>query len=313
MRLQNRLIIGQIITIVVLVLAINYILHYILEDMTKSSTMRDIENSFMTYYKIDQQQRSAQIAQVRSIAQIPFLKATLAIPDVDTNTLQHASNELRHIGENDLIIIADSSGKKLLDLSVEDRKEFELSSFPGVSDALEGKDYYGMWRFNEDLYQVAITPSLIENQIIGIVIIGNLIERNEIISLIKNIYNVQMLFQYNEDIYLVNDENSFSFNNDKNIELLVEHAKNNNVIERIFETTPKYLEISGAPYYVASKVYKHFPGSVVFYKHEDKINPEFKFVYYLFILCGFVAIGIWLVVWKQSIPASTMQNNVTNL
>ncbi len=115
-------------------------------------------------------------AQARSMAQTPYLQAVMNISDVDARTVFSTAEDLHRVGGTNLMLVVDAQGKLLADLDDSLLFGQELLPFPGVETGLKGGDYNGIWQCRDNLYRVALTPIITGNQVVGLLLLGGLLD-----------------------------------------------------------------------------------------------------------------------------------------
>lgn len=111
--------------------------------------------------------------QARSMAQTPLLKAVINIPEVDAETVFYTVRELYEVVDVNLMLLVDVDGLLLVDAAADDRAGADLRAEPGVAAGLRGAEYSGVWSYRDRLYHIALTPIIIEGQMLGLLVLGN--------------------------------------------------------------------------------------------------------------------------------------------
>ena len=111
--------------------------------------------------------------QARSIAQTPLLKAVIDISEVDYETVYYTAHDLYEAIGADLMLLVDTRGRLLTDASRMGYSGSDMKGMAGVSEGLQGAAYDGIWNYRNELYQIALTPVVIDGQILGLLILGD--------------------------------------------------------------------------------------------------------------------------------------------
>ena len=111
--------------------------------------------------------------QVRSIAQTPLLKAVMDISEVDYKTVYHTAHDLYEAIDANLMLLVDTRGRLLTDASRMEYSGSNMKGMAGVSEGLQGAAYDGIWNYRNELYQIALTPIVIDEQILGLLVLGD--------------------------------------------------------------------------------------------------------------------------------------------
>jgi signal transduction histidine kinase/DNA-binding response OmpR family regulator/HPt (histidine-containing phosphotransfer) domain-containing protein len=110
----------------------------------------------------------------RSMANTPFLIATMTIPDVDPGTGRYAVeqlSEIRGAPERDLVVLLDRAGRTLVGPS-RDAPIEETGAGDGVARALEGREFIGITGYEDQHYLVSATPILSGGEVVGALMLG---------------------------------------------------------------------------------------------------------------------------------------------
>ena len=115
-------------------------------------------------------------SEARALSQTPHLRAVMNISDVDHETVLHTAQPLSKINEISLMLLLDSHGKLLADVSVPSASGHDFQKFPGMPEALNGAEYNGIWRYEDNLYRIVIIPMIMEDHLLGLLILGDLLD-----------------------------------------------------------------------------------------------------------------------------------------
>jgi len=114
--------------------------------------------------------------QARALAQAPHLRAVVDIPEVDDATVLYTVEQLFAALDSELMLVLDRDGDLLADVSEAGRFGDDLRALPGVGAGLVGEEFVGVWSYHEQLYHVALTPITLGAQILGLRVLGHLID-----------------------------------------------------------------------------------------------------------------------------------------
>ena len=112
----------------------------------------------------------------RSTAQAPHLRRVMNIPEVDHETVFYTAGELDKVVGADLMLLVDTGGKLIADVGDPERWGTDLSGFPGVGAGLDGREFTGVWRYQGHPYWVALTPIVLGDQLLGLLVLGDCID-----------------------------------------------------------------------------------------------------------------------------------------
>ena len=114
--IRRKMFLGLMVVVITFVVAVNFIMHYLLSDIAHREILHGLENSVVAYHRFDEQRRELMLTLASSMAQAAHFKATLTIPDVDTETIYYAGVELKDIVNPELMLIISQSGELALTL-----------------------------------------------------------------------------------------------------------------------------------------------------------------------------------------------------
>lgn len=115
----------------------------------------------------------------KSLAETPYLKATLTIPEVDHETLLHTARELQRVCKTDLLLLLDVHGRLLVDSGRSAKPGMDLGGMPGVDSATLGKADAGVWELNGSLFQVTSAP-IVAGERVGILSLGERLDQEAV-------------------------------------------------------------------------------------------------------------------------------------
>ena len=111
----------------------------------------------------------------RSAAQTPYLKATLTIDGLDTETLRQAGEQLVSVANMPLLFLADGAGE--LVVSTDPKVRAQGVPLGVVLDAArDGVEHAGIWCGPDSCHQVSGAPVLVGAQVVGVVAVATPID-----------------------------------------------------------------------------------------------------------------------------------------
>jgi len=113
----------------------------------------------------------------RSLADAPYLKATLSIEDHDHPTAFYLASQLTEVGQTDLLLLVDFEGNLLADAAAEDRTGGSLLDHPLTERSLEGEEGCAFWSYHEEEFLVTASPVAVGESLLGVLILGQRIEQ----------------------------------------------------------------------------------------------------------------------------------------
>ena len=176
--IKTKIFLGTVAVSLIFILISMLAMNRFIEKMAYNEVLYNLRTGKRAYERFTALRNNLIISQARSIAQTPLLKAVINISDVDGATVFHTAQELYGVSEISLMLLIDDQGKLLAD--VDDPLFFghDLRGFPGVEAGLKGAEFNGIWRYRDNLYRAALTPIVLEDQILGLLILGDLLTRS---------------------------------------------------------------------------------------------------------------------------------------
>ena len=111
-------------------------------------------------------------SQARALAQAPHLRAVVGIPEVDHETVFYTVEQLFAALDTGLMLVLDENGQLLADASEAGRFGNDLRTWPGIREGLAGTEFVGVWSYHDHLYDIALTPIVLGDQLLGLMILG---------------------------------------------------------------------------------------------------------------------------------------------
>ncbi len=156
--------------------------------LTNSKIQQDFTNTFQTFKRFLSLRNQRLVESCKLISELPVLKAQLSTKDPATIKdyvlyRQESPAKLVHV---DLFTITDEKGQVLFRLDHPEKYGDTLTLQSSVQRALAGKDPstddISIWVIDDRLYQ-AVTVPIFQDFLIGTLTLGNLITRDEALSL----------------------------------------------------------------------------------------------------------------------------------
>lgn len=124
-------------------------------------------------------QSSQQLLQDKghSLADAPYLKATLSNEDLDHETAFYLASQLTEVGQTDLLLLLDFEGNLLADAIVEDRTDGSLLGQPLTERALNGEEGCAFWSYHEEEFLVTASPVAVGESLLGVLVLGQRIDQ----------------------------------------------------------------------------------------------------------------------------------------
>ncbi|MCZ6674970.1 MAG: HAMP domain-containing protein, partial [Verrucomicrobia bacterium] len=100
----------------------------------------------------------------------------ISIEGVDHKTVFYTAQQLYEVVDTDHMVILNNQGKLLADINAPQLYAQDLKTFPGVKAGLRGSDYTGIWKYQDNLYRIAITPIVMGDQLLGLLVLGEMFD-----------------------------------------------------------------------------------------------------------------------------------------
>jgi signal transduction histidine kinase/DNA-binding response OmpR family regulator len=133
----------------------------------------DLGRGRAAYGRFWELRRSLIESKAASIVEVPYLKATIAIPDVDHATVFQATRGLRDVSRSDLLLVLDARKRLLADGADHSRFGQELGDMPGLDEALHGEMRTEVWEYEGGVFEGAVAPIVAGEEIDGILLLGD--------------------------------------------------------------------------------------------------------------------------------------------
>ena len=173
LRIRTKIFLGMVAVLVVFIIFSVLVVNRLALRMGERQVRDNLLRGVRAYELFAQLRGDIVVSQARSIAQTPLLKAVMNIPEVDPETVYYTARDLYEAIGADLMLLVDTRGRLLADASRMDHSADEMSGMFGVAEGLQGGEYSGIWLYSGELYQIALTPIIIEEQILGLLVLGD--------------------------------------------------------------------------------------------------------------------------------------------
>jgi signal transduction histidine kinase len=169
---RSELFIGMLAVILSFIVGSVVVMDQVLEGMAETEIRQDLVLARQAYDRFDGLQEDLLLNKAWSLAETPFLKATINIPGVDDQTLDHAATSLWELSDVDLLAVLDAQGVVRAELGGTRDTAEATNSLKGVDSALRGESQsYAVTRGGL-LYQMALVPILAGPQVVGLLALG---------------------------------------------------------------------------------------------------------------------------------------------
>ncbi|MEE9166789.1 MAG: HAMP domain-containing protein, partial [Candidatus Neomarinimicrobiota bacterium] len=174
--IRTKIFLGTVIVSLMFIIIAILVMNRFMGRIAREEVTYNLQTGKIAYERFATIRHDLLTSQARSVSQTPYLKAVMNIPAVDHETVFYTAQELHGVGENGLMLLVDMDGKLLADVNDSLFFGHDLLSFPGIEQGLNGTEYNGIWQYRKNLYRVAITPMIMEDQMLGLLILGDLLD-----------------------------------------------------------------------------------------------------------------------------------------
>lgn len=196
MTVQRRMFLGLLSVVIVFVVATNFIVQTLLREIAEREILIKLENAVVAYSRFDEQRQELLTTRAMSVALTAHLVATLAIPDVDAETVRIAGQYLEGVSNLELLLILNDAGELMTDVNEMDATAVGTDFESAIQQALAGDAYFGHLKFETGLYQVAIAPVISNYQVLGLVAAGQRIDDVAAIGVAEDISGATVTWSY---------------------------------------------------------------------------------------------------------------------
>lgn len=297
--IRRKIFLGLMVIVIPFVVVMNLIMQHLLNDIAHQEIVHGLENSILAYHRFDEQRRELMLTQANSMAQTAHLKATLTIPDVDTETIHYAGIGLKDIANTELMLIISDSGELLSDINNKDLSRKSLIDFPGIEPALNGSQYHGIWEYNQYFFRVAIAPSVVGEQVVGLIAIGQRLDSFEAMQLARDIAGTKVILSVNDRIFPAESLTRKKINT---LRVLSSTAQTGQIIGHKEGVALAEITIAGNSYFKATIPHQDIAGGMIFYRSigsmASSVDPIRKVIWIISALT--ILFGTLFSLWISS-------------
>ena len=139
---------------------------------SREEVVRNLQHGKTAFDRFFSYRRSFLMDKARSISELPYLKATMNIPELDAETARYAVQNLQELSQEALTLLINQEGEILADSTDPSTVRRDLGQYPGVEDVLAGEEFSGIWEYRSRHVLVAVVPVIVGNQLLGALVLG---------------------------------------------------------------------------------------------------------------------------------------------
>ncbi len=176
LRIRTKIFLGMVAMLAVFACASTVVIAHLAARMAERQISNTLLESVKSYQHFSALRGELVANQARSLAQTPLLKAVMNIPEVDHETVYYTARDLYEVIDLDLMLLISPDGLLLTNADSLGHTGEDLRAMPGISDARTGADSRALWHYGDALYQVGITTIALDEQILGLLVLGDRID-----------------------------------------------------------------------------------------------------------------------------------------
>jgi len=297
--IKKKLFLGLLSVILAFIGITVFVTNKVFETVSHREISRSMENAFLVYHQFEQQLRTTLIAQANSIVRSTFLQEALAMRNADSDTIYRSGSGFADMIGSDLLLIVSRQGDLLSDIKEADAETgASLLALEGIDNALLGEEYTGYWQYNDQFYTVAIIPSIKNEVVVGLVVVGKRRDTVSYITTLEQLTGTEVLLELDGRIH------SKSKNR---IEELEKHRR----LLTSISTVPKELnnyysmdihDLEGDSFYSVVIDHAGFPAATVLSrsKSEFSASTDSAFILILINAAMTIVLGVLISYWISS-------------
>lgn len=158
--------------VVLCILASVFIVSMIVDNFCHEEISRNLTHGRQVFEGYLRVKNSLLRDKGRSLAQTPYLKATISIEDLDQETAHYTAATLQEIADTELLLLIDHRGAVLADAAKRTPFGFDLSQRPRIGLGLKGEESTGIWKHQDKVYLMAVSPVIEGSSVLGVVVTG---------------------------------------------------------------------------------------------------------------------------------------------
>ena len=287
--IRTKVFSGLFFVVAITVTIIFVVLQYLLLDLSRQEIGKNLKDARLYFSQFEELRAELLLTQAASIAQTPHLKAILSIPDVDSLTVYSAADGMENIGPQDLRMVVGADGHLLANLNDQNTELIDLRDFPGVSDALSGREFVGNWQYEGEYYKVAITPSVGNSQLLGLLIIGELLASPGYLELAEHVGGAEGVMVLGEKLFPAD-----RIRNEIVSELTRVGGTGLNPKDTEAQDNLQEAVVDSHRYFTTTLPLDDSAGTVVFFRSGELVEASIAQTLWLMIVCSGIALVIGL-------------------
>ena len=273
------------------VVFVNVAMIYLLREIAEKESIQELKSGLIAYQRFSEQSKALILAKANSIAQIPYLKATLTIPNVDRETLLVTASGIANLADVELFILGDAEGSPLLVLGPDGSQPTQDAISHLKMTSTPGDPYFDYLSHGDRIFQRMTVAVISGDYIVGYVSIGQSIDSQSALAVIEDVSGTGVAVMSDKDVRV----------REQNVDtaplrsFLAANAKISPVDTPADTVNVARLD-SESRYTLASIGLAGSGTHLVFYKIVDLVGSSAYFAWSLLIIGSVlaVALGIWM-------------------
>lgn len=200
--IKQKVFLAVMATVLGFILAINLATLMLLKDIGRREILVSLESGVSAYKRFESQRRELMLHQAHTLAATPFLKATLAIPDVDSDTVTYAVSQFDPPASVANIVVLNNNGKVLAAIGDQTSAIWQQAPLWDnyIANALIGEIVYDSIRLGEHFFQLAMVPSTSGEQVVGLLMITQPLDTVTSMQTLQDITGTSVALIFGENV-----------------------------------------------------------------------------------------------------------------
>jgi len=200
---RRKMFLALLSVVVVFVVAVNAIVQVLLNDVAERELLVELDNAVVAFNRFDEQRRELLFARAATVAQTSHLVATLAIPNVDLETVAVAGQLLDGMSDLDILLILNNAGELMADVNAIGETSKAFAASQDIRNVAAGDPWEGVQRYGNHIFEVAAVPVVSNFQLFGVVVAGKRIDDAEAIRTAAEISGAHAFWSHQNTTDLV--------------------------------------------------------------------------------------------------------------
>lgn len=196
--IKYKIFLGVMASVLALVVTINLATLKSLTDIGRQEKLMQLDDAARAYRRFAAKHRELVLMQAQTLADAPYLKATLTTPGADREAVSHALSQL-NTGEGiSAAMVFDSSGKLLAVQPSAFYPRMKKLKVDVLAQSLEGNTVYAEREIDGHFYQLAVAPAISGDQVVGLLVMAQRIDTPEQLQVIAQVSGFEVALSFGD-------------------------------------------------------------------------------------------------------------------